>query len=74
MATIVSGNGLGLLNTSLYVLGSPGGPGQAAQGRAGAKVYVNAATGNLVAQNVDEVLQSGCQSSPHLQQPPSRAA
>jgi len=56
MAAIVSGNSLGLANTSLYVLGSQGVLGQPSSGRAGEQVYVNAATGNLVIQNRDELL------------------
>src|SRR5258705_6847903 len=56
MTAIVSGNSLGLLNTSLHVLGGQGAVGQAAHGRAAERAYVNAATGNLVLQNTDEVL------------------
>src|SRR2546422_1433054 len=56
MVAIVSGAGLGLANGSLNVLGSQGAVGQANQGRAGESVYVNAATGNLVVQNRDEVV------------------
>jgi YD repeat-containing protein len=58
MASITTGNGLGLFNTSINLLGtsSPhqdptlGKPGQ------GDRVYVNAATGNLVIQKTDEIL------------------
>src|SRR6266511_726589 len=56
MVAIVSGVGLGLSNGSLNVLGPQGAVGQANQGRAGEGVYVNAATGNLVVQNRDEVI------------------
>src|SRR5712691_5710460 len=56
MVAIVSGAGLGLSNGSLNVLGPQGALGQANQGRAGEGVYVNAATGNLVVQNRDEVV------------------
>jgi YD repeat-containing protein len=56
MAAIVSGSSLGLLNSSLYVLGSQGAVGQSTQGRGGDQVYINAATGNLVIQNGDESL------------------
>src|SRR5712691_1615915 len=56
MAAIVAGSSLGLSNTSLYTLRPQGMLGQAAQGRAGEGVYVNAATGNLVVQNRDELV------------------
>ena len=56
MAAIVSGNSLGLLNSSLYVLGSQGALGQATQGRSGEQVFVNGVTGNLVIQSRDELL------------------
>ncbi len=56
MTAIVAGSSLGLSNTSLYTLGSQGMLGQPAQGRAGEGVYVNAATGNLVVQNRDELV------------------
>src|SRR5260221_5425845 len=58
MAAIVSGNSLGLLNSSLYVLGSQGALGQASQGRASEQVFINGYTGNLVIQNRDELLVS----------------
>src|SRR5262245_43644634 len=54
MAAVVSGSSLGLSNTSLRVLDLQGGV--ASQGRAAERVYVNAATGNLVMQNRDELL------------------
>ncbi len=56
MAAIVAGSSLGLSNTSLYTLRPQGMLGQATQGRAGEGVYVNAATGNLVVQNRDELV------------------
>src|SRR4029453_8311736 len=55
MAAVVSGSSLGLSNTSLHVLGQSV-LGSASQGRAGERVYLNAATGNLVIQGQDEVL------------------
>jgi len=56
MVAVVAGGGLGLERTSAWVLGSRGALGQAALGRAADNVYVNAATGNLVIQNTDEML------------------
>ncbi|MGE4240202.1 LysM peptidoglycan-binding domain-containing protein [Ramlibacter sp.] len=59
MFSPVSGNGLGLLNTSLFTLGTdaPSAPGADARaGRGADRVYVNAATGNLVVQATDELL------------------
>src|SRR5882672_6958700 len=56
MAAVVSSSSLGLLNSSLYVLGSQGALGQATQGRSGDQVFVNGSSGNLVIQNRDELL------------------
>ncbi len=56
MVSIVTGNGAGLVNSSKDVLGGAGEIGQAAWGRAGERVTVNAATGNLVVQDRDEYL------------------
>lgn len=56
MTAIVAGQGLGLFNTSLGLLGSSGEIGQAKQGANGDNVVVNAANGNLVIQQQDEWL------------------
>jgi len=56
MAAVVSSSSLGLLNSSLYVLGSQGALGQATQGRSGEQVFVNGSSGNLVIQNRDELV------------------
>lgn len=56
MVSIVTGNGWGLFNSSRDVLGAAGEFGQAASGRAGERVTVNAANGNVVIQNRDEYL------------------
>ena len=56
MVAIVAGNGLGLFNTSLNILGGTSALGQSVLGQGGARSYVNAATGNLVLQMQDEQL------------------
>ena len=56
MVAIVSGNGVGLSNSSLALLGQGGILGDAQQGRSLDRVYVNAATGNLAIQRADEGL------------------
>jgi len=55
MVAVISGNGLGLGNTSLTQLGQAQG-GQAALGQGQVNQYLNATTGNLVLQNADEGL------------------
>jgi YD repeat-containing protein len=56
MAAIISGNGLGLLNTSLNTIGGQGVSGNGSFGQAGGQAYVNIATGNLVIQSLDQRL------------------
>ena len=56
MVGIVTGNEQGLLTGSLTLLNGGGAVGQANLGRQGEQVYLNAATGNLVIQNRDELL------------------
>lgn len=53
---IVSGNGVGLSDSSLALLGQGSVVGDAQQGRAGDRGCLNAATGNLTIQRVDESL------------------
>lgn len=55
MAAIVSGTGLGLMNTSLRTLGDAVSSGSAV-GANGSKAYINAANGNLLLQSQDEFL------------------
>ncbi|MFS6823021.1 DUF6531 domain-containing protein, partial [Staphylococcus aureus] len=55
MVAVISGNGLGLGNTSLTQLGQGQG-GSPKLGQAANGSYVNAATGNLVLQSNDEGL------------------
>ncbi|MGM9485073.1 hypothetical protein ACS5PN_28040 [Roseateles sp. NT4] len=56
MVSIVTGSGAGLVNSSKDVLGRAGEIGNPTSGRAGERVTVNAATGNLVVQDRDEYL------------------
>ena len=56
MVAIVAGNGLGLQGSSALGLGSRGTIGDASFGKTGEKLFVNAATGNLVVQDQDELL------------------
>jgi YD repeat-containing protein len=55
MVAVLSGNGLGLNNTSLTQLGQAFG-GAASQGQGRVGQYVNVATGNLVLQSQDDTL------------------
>ncbi|MBU6953045.1 DUF6531 domain-containing protein, partial [Hahella sp. HN01] len=54
MVAVVSGEGLGLFGAALS--GAGAGLSQAGVGQGGERVYVNAATGNLVLQRRDELL------------------
>ncbi|MET0534975.1 MAG: putative Ig domain-containing protein, partial [Steroidobacter sp.] len=56
MVAIVSGQSLGLFNTSANILGSGGIFGQGRLGQADGRAYVNVANGNLVLQFRDELL------------------
>jgi len=56
MVAVVTGAGLGLFNASNNVLGTGGVLGQALQGEDGSLAWVNAASGNLVLQDVDTSL------------------
>ena len=56
MVAIVAGNGLGVFNTSLNIVGEAGIIGRSALGQGSGRATVNAATGNLVLQMQDEVL------------------
>jgi len=58
MVAIVSGNGLGLFNSSLYTLGAQGVIGSGSVGVSGETASVNIATGNLVLQHTDDFLAS----------------
>lgn len=56
MVAVITGKSYGLEQGSGFVLGSRGQWGQSAIGRANDNVFVNAATGNLVITNTDEML------------------
>lgn len=57
MVAVVAGNGLGLFNTSLNILGAASGSfGQGNLGQAGGNAWVNASTGNLILRFTDEQL------------------
>jgi YD repeat-containing protein len=58
MVAAVSSSGLGLFGSSRDVLGGAGMQGDAALGRGTDRIYVNAATGNLIVQSRDEYLSS----------------
>jgi YD repeat-containing protein len=55
-AAVVAGNGLGLLNTSLKILGPSGVLGQSALGQGSSSAFINAVNGNLVLQMQDAQL------------------
>ncbi|MDR6411297.1 LysM peptidoglycan-binding domain-containing protein [Paraburkholderia terricola] len=56
MVAIVTGNGLGLQSSSALGLGARGQIGEASFGQTGEQIYVNAANGNLVIQDRDQLL------------------
>src|SRR5215510_2299531 len=56
MTGVITGAGLGLFNSSANVLGAAGLSGQGTFGQANGRSYVNAATGNLILQSLDETL------------------
>ena len=56
MVAIVAGQGLGLGQTSARTLGASGVLGNPAAGYLGSSFFVNAASGNVVIQNQDEIL------------------
>ncbi|MHA3081857.1 LysM peptidoglycan-binding domain-containing protein [Acinetobacter sp. ANC 5383] len=58
MVAIVSGNGLGLLNSSFNNLGKKGVQGNANMGQAQLQNYVNLADGNLIIRQLDQNLEA----------------
>jgi hypothetical protein len=56
MVAFVSGDGVGLGNSSFNILGTQGEVGSSNVGRIGDQVFVNVATGNLVVQRQDDFL------------------
>lgn len=57
MVAVVSSNELGLFDSSMGQLGAVGQQNNAGIGQAGSGVYVNAASGNLVVQRIDDNIQ-----------------
>ena len=66
MVAVVAGNGLGLFNTSVNVLGNAGVLGQGVLGQSRASAYVNAVTGNLILQSLDEEISGRGSDLPQL--------
>jgi hypothetical protein len=58
MAAVISGEGLGLYNSSVIPTGLGGGSNDPQVGQIGDRVYLNTRTGNLVIQQQDEFLAS----------------
>ena len=69
-SAIVAGNGLGLLNTSLNIVGAAGVLGQSVLGQGSSRAFVNVANGNLVLQTQDAAARrsrTGSLRAAHLQ-------
>ena len=55
MTTIIGGNGIGTLDSSLYQINSNNTPGAGTAGH-GEDVYINVSNGNLVVDHLDQFL------------------